>query len=405
MPFSLSPTSVLRDPRGVALLLAATLTTMANATISPALAGLEMRFADHPQVELLTRLLVPAPSISVVLFAPFVGILADKFGRRVLLLAGVILFVLSGLAGVVLPDLNSIFASRLMMGVAVALIMTAQTALIGDYFEGDQRQQLMGLQISARNFGGFVAIFLAGLLASIAPQYAFLLYGMAAFFLPLMWRVITDPQRLSAGQHAANAAAMPTPVSGWQWVLFGMILLQLLTSMFFFVMPTQLPFFLQSLGLDAALATGNALGALTISGGIAALLYARLHKKIGAAGTLGLGYLFMGSGFLVLAFSQSFWLAVVGAIFVGWGFASVMPNFVAIALKVTPAQHRGRAGGFLTMSVFLGQIISPFASMAIIDEIGFSGLYGLLALILATFAVVSVTRAVLSRKGKVALAN
>ncbi len=128
MPFSLSAQSVLRDPRAIALLLAATLTTMANATISPALAGLELRFADHPHVEMLTRLLVPAPSISVVLFAPFVGVLADRVGRRAILHSGVILFVLSGLAGVVLPDLNSIFASRLLMGVAVALIMTAQTA-------------------------------------------------------------------------------------------------------------------------------------------------------------------------------------------------------------------------------------------------------------------------------------
>jgi len=400
MPFSLSATSVLRDPRGVALLLAATLTTMANATISPALAGLELRFADHPHVEMLTRLLVPAPSISVVLFAPFVGILADRLGRRALLLLGVVLFVVSGLAGVVLPDLNSIFASRLIMGVAVALIMTAQTALIGDYFEGEQRQQLMGLQISARNFGGFVAIFLAGLLASIAPQYAFLLYGLAALFLPLMWRVIVDPQRLSAAQQAANDRAMPAPVAGWQLVLFAMILLQMLTSMIFFVMPTQLPFFLQSLGLDAALATGNALGALTISGGIAALLYARLHKRIGAAGTLGLGYGFMGAGFLVLAFATGFWSVFAGATLVGWGFASVMPNFVSIALKVTPAQHRGRAGGLLTMSVFLGQIISPFASMALITQFGFAGLYGLIALVLAVFAVAGFARAIILRAGK-----
>ncbi|WP_027834898.1 MFS transporter [Maritalea myrionectae] len=397
MPFSLSFPSVLRDPRGIALLLAATLTTMANATISPALAGLELRFADHPQVELLTRLLVPAPSISVVLFAPFIGILADRVGRRMLLLSGVILFVLSGLAGVILQDLNSIFASRLVMGVAVALIMTAQTALIGDYFEGDQRQQLMGLQISARNFGGFVAIFLAGLLAAIAPEFAFLLYGLAALFLPLMWRVIVDPPRLSAAQRATGANARPAPQLGWPLVLLGMILLQMLTSLIFFVMPTQLPFFLKSMGLDPALATGNVLGALTISGGIAALLYARLHKRIGAAGTLGLGYGIMAAGFLVLMVAANFWLALIGAILVGWGFASVMPNFVAIALKVTPAQHRGRAGGLLTMSVFLGQIISPFVSMALITRYGFNGLYGVIAALLLVFALCGAGRALMIR--------
>lgn len=302
---------------------------------------------------------------------------------------------MSGLAGVVLPDLNSIFASRLVMGVAVALIMTAQTALIGDYFEGDQRQQLMGLQISARNFGGFIAIFLAGLLASIAPHYAFLLYGLAALFLPLMWRVITDPKAVSKEQHAQHTGTASTAEASWGLMFFGLILLQMLTSMIFFVMPTQLPFFVQSLGFDAALTTGNALGALTISGGIAALLYARLHKRVGSAGTLALGYGFMAGGYAVLSLAPSFWPVMAAAILVGWGFASVMPNFVAIALKIAPAIHRGKAGGWLTMSVFLGQIISPFISIPLIERYGFAGLYMLIAVTMLVFALVGSVRALL----------
>ena len=66
------------DRRAVALLLAATLTTMANAAISPALPGLEARFAEHPHAALLTRFLVPAPSVAVVLIAGWAGLLADR---------------------------------------------------------------------------------------------------------------------------------------------------------------------------------------------------------------------------------------------------------------------------------------------------------------------------------------
>jgi hypothetical protein len=60
-------TQIWQDPRAVALLMAASLTTMANATISPALPGLERLFADDPNAAMLVRLLVPAPSISVAL--------------------------------------------------------------------------------------------------------------------------------------------------------------------------------------------------------------------------------------------------------------------------------------------------------------------------------------------------
>ena len=125
-------TEVWRDSRALALLMAATLTVMANATISPALPGLQRLFKDDPNAALLTPLLVSAPSLSIALLAPFVGIAVDRIGRRAILLFGIALFVVAGSAGVYLPDLPTIFMSRVVLGIAVALIMTAQTALIGD---------------------------------------------------------------------------------------------------------------------------------------------------------------------------------------------------------------------------------------------------------------------------------
>ena len=80
----------------------------------------------------------------------------------------------------VLPDLPTIFLSRLVLGIAVALIMTAQTALVGDYFSGEDRNALTGLQISARNFGGLVFISLAGWAATLSPRLPFAIYGLAA---------------------------------------------------------------------------------------------------------------------------------------------------------------------------------------------------------------------------------
>ena len=131
---------VWRDNRAVALLMAAMLTTMANATISPALPGLERLFAQDPDAAMLTRMLVTAPSLSVAIFAPLAGLAMDRTGRRRPLLIGIILFVTAGCAGLVLPSLSTILASRLLLGIAVALIMTAQTALVADYFSGADRR-------------------------------------------------------------------------------------------------------------------------------------------------------------------------------------------------------------------------------------------------------------------------
>lgn len=381
---------VWQDRRAIALLMAASLTTMANATIAPALPGLERLFADDPGAALLTRLLVPAPSLSVAIVAPLAGIAADRIGRRRLLLFGVVLFVLSGCAGLVLPDLPTIFASRLVLGIAVALIMTAQTALVGDYFSGDDRNALTGLQISARNLGGLVFILTAGWVATISPRLPFAIYGLAAAFLPLMWLVIVDPPRLSP-TGGAKLAGTSDEQRSWRLPLALLVLLQGVTNMIFFVMPTQLSFFLDARGHDSAIMTGAALGMLMLSGGGSALLYPRIQRAVGYAGIFALGYGAMALGFLLMVATSTTSSIFAAVAAIGAGYALVSPSFVALALDLAPAQKRGLAGGILTASIFIGQFCSPLVSTPLITGYGYSSLFGgtaaLLALMTATAAL------------------
>ena len=96
MPTVPAPRPMARDPRAWALILAATLTILSNATISPALPGLEASFADHSDAARLVRLLVTAPALAVALIAPFAGIITDRFSRRRLLLGGIALYAVAG---------------------------------------------------------------------------------------------------------------------------------------------------------------------------------------------------------------------------------------------------------------------------------------------------------------------
>lgn len=375
--------AVWRDLRAIVLLMAASLTVMANATISPALAGLEAAFSGTPNAEILTRLLVPAPSLSVIFCAPLAGIFADRFGRRRMLLIGVILFIITGSAGLYLPTLLTIFASRLALGIAVALIMTSGTALIGDYFTGDQRSDLVGLQVSARNFGGFLFISLAGYIAAISPRLPFAIYGLAVFFLPLMWVVITEPDRVPSSARMLGNAGHPA----WKLHMTILALLQMLTNMLFFIMPTQLPFFFNVPGYNSAVMTGSALSVLMLTGGCAAFLYARMKRAIGFFGNYTLGYAMMAFGFMLVRTGAKPWIVFVGTAAIGAGYAIVSPNFVAIALNLLADQHRGLAGGILTTSIFLGQFISPLLSTPSISAFGYDATFFSVSMLLASMAV------------------
>ncbi|MBS3652440.1 MFS transporter [Pseudaminobacter sp. 19-2017] len=387
-------TTVWRDRRAVALLMAATLTVMANATISPALPGLQRLFADDPHAAMLTRLLVPAPSLSIALLAPLAGLAVDRLGRRFLLLAGILLFVVSGSAGLYLPDLPTIFLSRIVLGVAVALIMTAQTALIGDYFSGETRTALTGLQISARNFGGLLFILLAGSVAAISPRLAFGVYGLAVLVLPLTWMTIVEPRRTSPKQQSGQETRTGDGAH-WRLPFLGLVALQSMTNMFFFIMPTQLPFFLDAQGFHSATLTGMTLGVLMLTGGCLALLYTRIQCAINYAGVFALGYAAMAAGFLLLVLSPPVFLSFAGAASIGAGYALVSPTFVALTLHLAPPHRRGLASGILTASVFIGQFCSPLLSTPAVSGFGYDGLFLGVVVVLTTMATAALSSTVM----------
>lgn len=362
---------VWRDNRAVALILAAALITMANSTISPALPWIEALFADHPNAALLTRLLVPAPSITVVICAPFVGILADRFGRRRLLLAGLILYILAGAAPVALTTLPQIFVSRLVMGLAVALTLTSGAAMVGDMFTGDARADVLGLQVSSRNFGGMLGILGAGVLAGMSPRLPFAIYLLAGIVLVIAWRHLHDTPQGNNARADQNHPA----TANWWGPLAGICALQMATTLLFFVMPTQMPFYLQSLGHDPALTTGLTLGALTLAGALTALRYRAIATYIGTHGVLAAGFGAMAVGLGVLAGAPVLAGLTAGAALVGIGFALVSPALPALALQAVPGHRRGAAMGALTTSLYLGQILSPFVSQALITGQDFFGLY------------------------------
>lgn len=386
--------SIWHDPRALALMIAASLTVMTAATISPALPGLEQQFAANETNALLIRLLVPAPSLAVVLVAPLCGAVADRSGRRRLLLLGLLLFIVSGSAGLILPTLPLILLSRICLGIALAMIMTAQSALMADYFSGEALHAVSSGQVSARNFGGFVFIVIAGLLASVQPRLPFAVYAMPALALPFFWRVIVDPPAFrSAGEKPAQSNSGETTK-----VVFLLAFGQMVLTMLFFVMPTQLPFFLSSRGYTSPSMTGAALGTLLVAGGIAALGYPRAQAFFGNAGVWALGFGLMALGFAALVAGDTTTAIFVGNAAVGAGYALAIPGFVALSLSRTPPGRRGQTAAILTGSVFLGQFLSPFLSNPSIETFGWriSGLG--LAAALGTVGVVCGAVSILRRR-------
>lgn len=372
-----------RDVAALVLLMTATLKIMANAAISPVLPALEAEFSEVSNAAYITRFLASAPSLSVIVIAPLAGLFADRFGRSFLLIAGVGLFALSGSAGLYVQSLDAILISRLVLGVAVAMTMTAQVALAGDFFVGERRNAFMGLQTAAINLSGLIYISAAGVLAGFSARLPFVIYALPVLLLPFCIMLARwAEQRAPHSLVQESVSEKDSTARGWLFSSLGVSLLTSIAVMVFFMMPSQLPFYFDYNGFDSASATAIGLGILTLAGGLFAFTFKTLKGRLGTARTLALGFCLMGIGFALVGLKADWSFILPGCALIGVGYALVQPAFLVLALNAAPAQRRGSVSGMITTAIFAGQVISPLLLTPLITVFGFAPVFLVAAAVL-----------------------
>ncbi|HBM04408.1 MAG TPA: MFS transporter, partial [Erythrobacter sp.] len=164
---------------------------MAIISLVPVLPLLMREFAGVAGSEFLVPIALTIPALCVALFSPVAGWLADRIGRKILLVSALVLYAACGIVPWFLDDLFQIIAARIALGMTEAVIMTVATTLIGDYFVDERREKWIALQVATTSVSAIVLIAVGGLLGEIlGSRGPFLLYllglpiaGMAAMIL------------------------------------------------------------------------------------------------------------------------------------------------------------------------------------------------------------------------------
>lgn len=124
----------------------------------------------------LAQLMVGTFLFGAAVSAFFIGPVADAFGRRMPILAGLAVFVLAAALTPVAPNLESLLALRLLQGLAVGTTRLSQ-AVLRDRYTGDEMAEAMSLSLM---------IFLVlPVLAPLLGQGILLVAGWPAIFLTM----------------------------------------------------------------------------------------------------------------------------------------------------------------------------------------------------------------------------
>jgi MFS family permease len=335
--------------------------------IAPVLPQMEDHFADVPGAEALVPMALTIPALALGLLAPFAGVIVDRLGRKRLLIVATVLYAIFGTAPLWLESLGAIVASRALVGIAEAAIMTCCTTLIGDYYTGRVRDRYLALQTMCASASATAFFVIGGAAGSAGWRTPFWIYAVSLLIAPLM--AIGLPQQSAATEGAESAAAAAAPKRSFPIrQLAGIWVLTLFGAVVFYTVPVEMSYLLDDLGVQASGVIGLATAIASAATMVGAITFAKLRGP--AESRLPLVLALCAAGLAVMWLADSAPLLVVGAVLNCLGTGLLLPSLLTIALSKLEFADRGRGTGLWTGAFFIGQFICPLVLIAAESALG-----------------------------------
>lgn len=341
------------------LLLCGCMSTLAVVLVAPVLPSMQAHFAAVPRVEFLVPLSLTAPSLVVAALSLFVGAIADRIGRKRLLVSGLFVYAAFGTAPLWLDSLHAILATRLGVGLTEALIMTCCTALIGDYFHGVQRERYLALNTTFASTSAVVFMAVGGALGEFGWRAPYSVYALSLLLAPVALWLLREPlQRAREPAATAPATAAEVPWSATR--LAGICAVTLGGAVVFMAIQVHIGYLLGGVGVTSPTTIGIVAAGSQVAVVTGSLLFRLLLRfRATTAVRLGTALTLSGAGFLLAGLATSFDGVVAGALLNGLGGGILLPTLLCWNMCHLTPEHRALGTGAWMTAFFLGQFITP----------------------------------------------
>jgi ACDE family multidrug resistance protein len=307
-------------------------------------------------------LIIPAFTLPGVVLTPFVGIAADRFGRRRTLVPLLVLFGVAGASIAFAPNFPTVLALRFLQGIGgSALIMLAIT-LIGDYYDDPRRSAAIGINGGAIGSSGAIFPLVGGVLAAIRWQVPFLFFAVAVFVGFYALFVLDEPtidEQQSTRQYLhrmrevlsyPRAIAVHCTVFVHFFVFYGLL--------------TTVPLVLaDTYGLSTG-RIGLFLAALSVASAVVNTQYSSLSVRYSPRTLIALGFVWYGASLIGLSIRPSPVIVVACLLGFGTGVGLITPSLDSTVVELVPDRLRAGMMSVRTSMVRLGQTIGPVAFTA-----------------------------------------
>ncbi|HHQ7595635.1 TPA: multidrug efflux MFS transporter [Streptococcus agalactiae] len=329
--------------------------------------------APSNKVEWYAGLSVSLSALSSALVAPLWGRLADKYGRKPMMVrAGVMMtFTMGGLAFI--HSVTGLLILRILNGIFAGYVPNS-TALIASQAPQEELGYALGTLATGVTGGMLIGPLLGGLLAEwFGIREVFLLVGTILLISTLMtiFMVKEDFKPIS------NEETMPTTevfksVKSLQ-ILIGLFVTSMIIQISAQSIAPILTLYIRHLGQTENLmfVSGLIVSGMGFSSILSSPKLGRIGDRIGNHRLLLLALLYSFLMYVLCSLAQtSLQLGVIRFLY-GFGTGALMPSINSILTKIAPRQGLSRIFSYNQMFSNLGQVLGPFVGSAVSIHLGF----------------------------------
>ena len=307
-------------------------------------------------------LVVAAGSLPGVFVAPVIGALADRWGRRAVVVPCLLIFgTMGGLAGLA-PTFALLLIARLLQGMASAGLVSLAVVIIGDHWRGLDRARLIGHNAAVLTISVALYPAIGGALAALGGTWraAFLPYPLAIL---VAWYVARELPRgrqadahtgslLELGRAAIGQLARPIVAGS---VLLGFVAFVLIFGLFVTTMPLLLD---QRFGLDV-FPRGLVMAVSAIGATITALNLRRLRARWSADALIAASFGVFIMGFAVIAAAPVLPILILGSFTYGLAEGATIPTIQDRVVGASADEVRGAVVALFVSGARAGQVVGP----------------------------------------------
>jgi MFS family permease len=300
------------------------------------------------------------------------GALTDKFGRRSLILFGLVFSAVSTLSLGLVSTYSALIPLAMVIGLLSDIAGPAHQAMIADLLPEHQRQEGFGILRVVANMSWIIGPTIGGIVANHSFLALFITDAVISCVVAFLFYLMipeTKPELKPGEKHESvfqtfiGYGQVMKDFAFMAFLFAGMIMLAVYQQMY-----NSLSVFLRDVhGIEP-----QGYGLLLTSSAIVVILFqfsvTRWIKSKKPFLMMAFGTIFYMIGFSMFGFVSAYWLFVAAIVIITIGEMIIMPITSALAANFAPAKLRGRYMAVFGLTWALPATVSPSAAGAILDN-------------------------------------